>query len=142
MKNSHTSDSERETISKVGLETGPDYSTDPSAWAECQAAALRSRQVDRLDWDNLAEEVLDVARGERRELGYRVAALMASLARQALFHIAPKPPNLRLVREHRKLVAMQLATCPSHRKMAFRSDVALSMLVKCCRVVGWHGPSS
>ena len=46
----------------------PDYEADGVGWAEAQAAALLARRVDLLDWENLAEEVADVARSERDKL--------------------------------------------------------------------------
>jgi len=36
------------------------YETDILEWSELQAAALAARDVDALDWDNLAEEIEDV----------------------------------------------------------------------------------
>lgn len=36
------------------------YSRDMVAWAEAQAAALRKRSANEIDWDNVAEEIGDV----------------------------------------------------------------------------------
>lgn len=116
MKKSYPRDPDWEAMPDVGLEAWPEYSTELAAWAESQAAALRPREAGQLDWDNLAEVILDVARAERRELGYRVSALMASLSRQAQSNTEPTLPDRRLVREQRKLVVMQLETCPSLEK--------------------------
>jgi hypothetical protein len=41
-----------------------DYETDILLWSERQAELLRSRAVNALDWDNLAEEIVDVGRDE------------------------------------------------------------------------------
>lgn len=76
-----------------------------------QAAALRARRTDSLDFDHLADEILDVARSERRELEYRVCAVLASRARQLLG--AHAPGDGRLLREQRALVRIQLSVCPS-----------------------------
>lgn len=83
-KRNYPVDPDWEGMPEVGLEKWPDYDTDAAAWAEHQAAAIRTRQADRLDWSHLSDEVLDVSRAERRELSYRVSALLASLARQLL----------------------------------------------------------
>lgn len=98
----------------VGLEKWPDYEADVAAWAEHQAAALRARRVGGLDFDHLTDAILDVARAERRELEYRVCAVLATLARQLLGALAPG--DARLLREQRALVRMQLSACPSLSK--------------------------
>ena len=42
-------------------ETAPLYDTDGYAWGLQQAAALRSRDLDAIDWENVADEIEDVA---------------------------------------------------------------------------------
>ncbi len=41
------------------------YDTDIVAWAEGQADALRRRAANEIDWNNVAEEIEDVARRDR-----------------------------------------------------------------------------
>lgn len=91
----------------------PAYAKDVAAWAKAQAQALRDRDVAQLDWENLADEILDVAKAEKRELGRRVSALMASLAKNNLPNSVTGPAEARLVQEQRKLVMLQLADTPS-----------------------------
>ncbi|TFW15805.1 DUF29 domain-containing protein [Duganella callida] len=55
------------------------YDEDVIAWAEQQAGLLRARQWSRLDIDNLAEEIADVGRSEKRELRHRLAVLIEHL---------------------------------------------------------------
>ena len=56
------------------------YNRDIIAQANEQAAAfLRSGQFDKLDLANLAEEIEDVGKGEKRELASRLAVLIAHL---------------------------------------------------------------
>jgi hypothetical protein len=43
-----------------------DYDTDILLWSEQQAELLRSRAANALDWENLAEEIVDVGRSELR----------------------------------------------------------------------------
>jgi hypothetical protein len=46
---------------KTGSHAGSLYQRDPYTWALEQARALRKHRVAALDWDNLAEEVEDLA---------------------------------------------------------------------------------
>lgn len=48
------------------------YERDYYTWALRQANALKKHRVELLDWENLAEEVGDLARSERRELRNRL----------------------------------------------------------------------
>jgi Domain of unknown function DUF29 len=49
------------------------------AWLLEQASALRNQQYDRVDWQNLAEQLDSMARAERRELRSRLTTLLAHL---------------------------------------------------------------
>lgn len=109
-------DAEWDAMPEIGLEAWPTYASDAAAWAVAQATALRHRDVTKLDWDNLAEEILDVAKAEQRELRQRVATLMVSLAKSNLRGNVSGPAEARLVREQRKLVVLQLADTPSLEK--------------------------
>ena len=42
------------------------YDQDGYAWAQQQAEALRRRNLDAIDWDNVIEEIESVGRAERR----------------------------------------------------------------------------
>jgi Domain of unknown function DUF29 len=55
------------------------YERDYYTWALEQARALHKRQVEELDWDNLAEEVEDLARRDARSLRSQLARLLAHL---------------------------------------------------------------
>jgi hypothetical protein len=41
------------------------YEIDATAWAEAQCDALRRRATNEIDWDNVAEEIADVAQRNR-----------------------------------------------------------------------------
>jgi hypothetical protein len=58
---------------------GTTYETDVIAWANEQAALLRSGQLSAIDIENIAEEILDVGKSEQRELESRMAVLLAHL---------------------------------------------------------------
>jgi hypothetical protein len=42
----------------------PDYDADGYGWAMAQGRLLRERQVDAIDWDNVAEEIETMGRSE------------------------------------------------------------------------------
>jgi hypothetical protein len=61
-----------------------DYDTDILLWSEQQADLLRRRAVNALDWDNLAEEIVDVGRSELRAVAsHLVQALLHDLKAEA-----------------------------------------------------------
>jgi Domain of unknown function DUF29 len=55
------------------------YETDVVAWANEQAALLRSGNLSAIDALNIAEEIESVGRSERNELESRMAVLLAHL---------------------------------------------------------------
>jgi hypothetical protein len=55
------------------------YETDVIAWANEQAAFIRSGRFDLLDLEHIADEIEDVGKSERRELRNRMAILLAHL---------------------------------------------------------------
>ncbi|GJI99594.1 hypothetical protein RugamoR64_01330 [Duganella rhizosphaerae] len=57
------------------------YEDDVIAWSEQQAALLRSGHWSELDIDNIAEEIEDVGKSEKRELQSRLSVLTSHLLR-------------------------------------------------------------
>jgi hypothetical protein len=55
------------------------YERDFYAWLNDQAAKLRARSHNEIDWDNLAEEVESVGRSQRREIRSRLERLIHHL---------------------------------------------------------------
>jgi hypothetical protein len=55
------------------------YDTDFYAWANEQAALLRSGRLSELDIENVAEEIESMGRSERRELVNRLTVLFVHL---------------------------------------------------------------
>jgi hypothetical protein len=60
-----------------------DYDVDFFAWTQRTAALLRSGRFEELDVAHLAEEVEDMGKRERRELGSRVVVLVVHLLKWA-----------------------------------------------------------
>jgi hypothetical protein len=61
-------------------------------WLTHQAALLRSRDADALDWEHLAEEIEAMASAERRELLRRLTTLYAHLLKM---RYQPEPRRAR-----------------------------------------------
>jgi len=55
------------------------YDRDFVVWTKDQAAKLRKRAHNEIDWDNVAEEIESLGRSERREIESRLAVLIAHL---------------------------------------------------------------
>lgn len=60
------------------------YDRDYYTWALEQARALREQRIKDLDWENLAEEVEDLGKSERRELQDRLEVLLGHLLKWQL----------------------------------------------------------
>jgi hypothetical protein len=55
------------------------YAADLYQWTQEQAAALRRRAANEIDFENLAEEIEDMGKSTRRELGSRLEVLLVHL---------------------------------------------------------------
>ncbi|MBR8828612.1 MAG: DUF29 domain-containing protein [Gomphosphaeria aponina SAG 52.96 = DSM 107014] len=55
------------------------YENDFYGWTQQQAKLLRNKQLEQIDWENLAEEIADMGRSEKRELGSRLEILIMHL---------------------------------------------------------------
>lgn len=89
------------------------YSTDINAWSVEQAVYLRTGRLDKLDFENLAEEILDVGKSEKRELMRRLAVLLRNLLK---CHYQPDFKSAsweRTIKEQRKAINLQLKDVPS-----------------------------
>lgn len=59
------------------------YDDDVVAWAAQQAALIRARQWSQLDVDNVAEEIEDVGKSDKRALRNHMVVLLAHLLKWA-----------------------------------------------------------
>jgi hypothetical protein len=89
------------------------YERDVFAWANEQAAFIRAGRFELLDLENIAEEILDVGKSEKRELASRMAVLLAHLLKCKY-----QPEKLgsswrRTIKEQRKEVGFCLKETPS-----------------------------
>ena len=63
----------------TSVKTRVGHDEDLYAWTQEQAAMLRARQAEGLDWDNLAEEIQAVGGSDRRELKSRLRIILLHL---------------------------------------------------------------
>jgi len=90
-----------------------DYETDVVAWANEQAALLRSGKLSALDIEHIADEVEDVGKSEKRELANRMAVLLAHLLKwreQAAMRSVSWQVTIKV---QRKAIASHLEDAPS-----------------------------
>lgn len=66
-----------ETAAAIPL--GVLYERDETAWLELMAERIRSGRLDEVDYSNLAEYLVDMARRDRLEVASRLAVLIAHL---------------------------------------------------------------
>jgi hypothetical protein len=66
-----------------------DYEADFYGWTQQQAQLLQNKQIEQIDWNHVAEEIKDMGRSEKRELGNRLEILIMHLLKWQF------QPNLR-----------------------------------------------
>lgn len=97
------------------------YDKDIIAWANEQASFIRAGRFDLLDIENIAEEIEDVGKSEKRELSSRMAVLLAHLLKWQ-FQPARRGRSWELtIRDQRKLIAIALKETPS-LKVSLKND--------------------
>jgi len=70
-------------ISSAPLPAAELYERDYYTWTQEQARALRDRRTEAVDWTNVAEEIEDLGKSERRALRSRLARLLEDLLKFA-----------------------------------------------------------
>lgn len=89
------------------------YQSDVVAWAQQQAHWIRTRQFDKLDLANIAEEIEDVGKSEKRELSSRMAVLLAHLLKWQYQPQLQSKSWQRTIRVQRKSIWTNLEDTPS-----------------------------
>ena len=91
------------------------YGQDFYAWVEEQVAALRSGHMQQLDLENLAEEIEDIGRSQRRAVKSALTIILIHLLKYR--HQSERRTNSwrATIREHRRRVRNELADSPSLR---------------------------
>ncbi|MXP50283.1 DUF29 domain-containing protein [Pantoea sp. Eser] len=92
---------------------GARYDSDVVAWASEQAALLRAGKLSQIDIKNIAEEIEDVGKSEKRELASRMAVLLAHLLKWK-FQPTHRGKSWELtIKGHRDLIVRRLNKTPS-----------------------------
>ncbi|MBW4699987.1 MAG: DUF29 domain-containing protein [Aphanocapsa lilacina HA4352-LM1] len=89
------------------------YEDDFHAWTAQQAALIRARQWERLDIENLAEEIESLGRAERRELESRLAILVGHLLKWQFQSERRSNSWQATIDEQRRQISRLLAAQPS-----------------------------
>ncbi len=92
------------------------YDTDIVAWAEQQAAFLRRGEWASLDIANLAEEIEDVGKSEKRELRSRLAVLLGHLLKWRYQPGLRSKSWLATIAVQRRALARELKKAPSLKR--------------------------
>lgn len=89
------------------------YETDVIEWANEQAQLIRAGKFELLDLVNIAEEIEDVGKSEKRELSSRMAVLLTHLLKRQ-FQAGRRGSSWeRMIKEQRKGIALRLKATPS-----------------------------
>ena len=103
------------------------YDEDVVAWAEQQAALLRSGCWSQLDIDNIAGEIEDVGKSEKRALCHRLAVLVGHLIKCRYQPDRVGSSWRRTIREQKARIRRLLRRTPSLRQLmtdpGFAEDV-------------------
>jgi hypothetical protein len=100
------------------------YDEDVVAWAEQQAALLRAGRWSQLDIGNIAGEIEDVGKSEKRALCHRMAVLVEHLIKCRYQPERCGSSWLRTIREQRAQVRKLLRHSPSLRNLMKDPDFA------------------
>jgi Domain of unknown function DUF29 len=95
------------------------YERDYYAWILQQASALRERRLEDIDWANVAEEIEDLAKSEKRALKNQLARLFEHLLKLVYARAGIRHKNSRgweiTVRSARREIGELLDESPSLR---------------------------
>ena len=89
------------------------YETDVVAWANEQAALLRSGNLSALDIEHIAEEIEDVGKSEQREIASRMSILLAHLLKWKFQPSRQGNSWSNTIKTQRKGIASRLRKTPS-----------------------------
>ncbi len=96
------------------------YERDYYAWIQEQVRALRQRRIEDVDWKNVAEEIEDLGKSEKRSVESHIARIIEHLLKLAYAPARMKSLNRRgwevTIREARRQIRRLLTESPSLRR--------------------------
>jgi hypothetical protein len=92
------------------------YEDDLFAWTQEQAALLRAHAADRLDWENLAEEIESMGGRDRRKLESRLTVILLHLLKWQAQPALRGASWRKTLRTQRREVRKLLRQSPSLRR--------------------------
>jgi hypothetical protein len=101
---------------------GTAYKADIIAWANEQAALLRSGKLTLIDIEHIAEEIEDVGKSEQRELSSRMAVLLAHLLKWQFQPSYRGASWERTIKAQRKEIEYSLKETPSLKNKLTDND--------------------
>lgn len=102
------------------------YERDYYAWILQQASALRERRIEDIDWANVAEEIEDLAKSEKRALKNQLARLF-----EHLLKLAHAPVSLR----HKNSRAWEITVRSARREIGELFDESPSLRGKILEIL-------
>jgi hypothetical protein len=96
------------------------YERDYYAWIQKQVRAMREHRADEIDWANVAEEIEDLGKSEKRSIESRIAQIVEHLLKLAYAPSRMRSLNHRgwelSIREARRQIRRRLSESPSLRR--------------------------
>lgn len=89
------------------------YDQDVIIWAKQQSKLLRTKCIDLLDRERIADEIDDIGKTLKREFSQRMVLLLAELVKCALQSNRNSPAKQIIIRNHRRALTRYLHTTPS-----------------------------
>ncbi|MCP3053639.1 DUF29 domain-containing protein [Aurantimonas marianensis] len=89
------------------------YERDFYAWTQDQAAKLRARAHNAIDWENAAEEIETLGRSEKRELESRLGVLLLHLLKWRYQPEGRSNSWRGTINEQRRRIGREIVASPS-----------------------------
>ncbi|MBD2654632.1 DUF29 domain-containing protein [Synechocystis sp. FACHB-383] len=90
------------------------YDTDFVSWTEEQARYLQQHEMEKIDWQNIEEEIIALGRSEKHELENRLEVLLEHLLKRGYINSAYDNRGWEItIKEQRKQIRRLLRDSPS-----------------------------
>src|SRR5579872_4889345 len=105
-------------MNKIDLKHRAAYEKDFALWSAEQGELIRAGKLDKVDLENVAEEIESLGRSDKREISSRLKVLLLHLLK---WHFQPKQRDGNgswqgTIREQRTRIALLLEESPSLRR--------------------------